>query len=176
MTGIFDVIVRMLSSLRFFSIIQPDERGVRLFCGQVTTNLGPGVYWCWPFIGQIKTRSVVEQVVDLRVQSLTTVDGKSVAAGLKLSYKIVNVCKAFYEVWDLDMAVHAEATGHLALSICERTWEECQDREEIQDEILRSMNSKVKHWGVRVVSTTLNDLCLHRCYRIIGDGSGALTS
>lgn len=90
------------SAFYCWRVIQPHEQGVRTFCGKNPKALDPGLHFMWPLVGEIVVIPVVEQVQDIRSQSVMTKDGKRMALGINIAYEVLNPIKAVYAVQDWD--------------------------------------------------------------------------
>src|SRR4051812_9124743 len=76
-----------------------------LFRGRWDTSiksavLGPGLHGYWPAVTEIKGWTVARQVVNLPTQTTTTKDGKVIAIGAVMVFRIVDVMTIIARTFD----------------------------------------------------------------------------
>ncbi len=128
-----------------FSIIQPDEAGIKLSCGKYICDLEPGLYWYWPLISSIKTTPVKTQEINLDNQ---LIDGIGISG--VIWYIIFNVHDALLNVHDYDEAVPNAAMGIVALHVNEPLLELCEL-------VKNELNELSEEWGIKVTRVTITD-------------------
>ena len=139
-----------------YVIVEPDKKGVLLRCGQVRKVVGPGFYILLPLVDDADIITVVSQVVDLPDVSVQTKDGVAVVASGVVSYRIVDVVKAMYEVLDYDAALRTIGSACLAEAVSKMEWE--GEREGLGGELEEELQLWVRGWGLAVESFVINRL------------------
>ena len=162
-------IASALAAMSPLITVNPDEQGVRVRCGKVRDTLLPGLYWKWPVLDAIITQSVVDTVADLNTQSLTTADMRPVCLSGRLRYRIVDVAKAHFAVYDIDDALIEECEAAVAGAVMDRTLEQAADREDVEEEILEGIQESVRAWGVRVEDFSITNFVPCRTMRLLQD-------
>jgi regulator of protease activity HflC (stomatin/prohibitin superfamily) len=167
-----ELFARLLDNLRELwpvKIIHSYERGVRFKMGQVTEpQLMPGWYLFWPFFWSIYEVSVVEDVLDLPSQSITTKDGKMVTFSANVSYEVTDAVALWTEVQDFEVNLARVACGHLALKVREWEWIELQAKQkELESSLKGTLTTRVKSWGVRVLECRLTDFVQAKQIRLV---------
>lgn len=145
------------------------ERGVFMCCGWTyKKQLSPGV---WPFIPwfmAIEVLPVVEDVIDLPTQSITTSDGRMVSFSANVSYEVTDVVALYTQVQDFGENLSRVAAGHLAMRVREWSWDELQEGQRKLESSLRdTLTTRVKGWGVRILETRLTDMVQAKQFRLI---------
>lgn len=171
MTQLIETITDFLGSLQFFTIITSEDRGVLLRMGKFCRPLNPGFYWHWPIIDEVRTITVVEQVVDLPEQSVTTRDYFTLLVGGTIRYEIFDPRKALLNVQDYDETLQIIAMGSLLSYIARQKRDQILYPEDVEQEILSDLQSDCEHIGLNVVEFRLTNSCIHKVIRVIGDQS-----
>ncbi len=182
MNWLTQLIDRLFSWIPKISIVRPDENGVRITCGRWYRPLLPGLYLWWPPIQEIDIINVMSQIIDLREQSLTTLDGKSIAISGAVEYSIRDVTKAVLKVQDYDRSLPTLCLGKIAEYVESHNFIECKSV--IIKEVLRKeIREHVNAWGIAVkhifvtdnVIATTHRIMLHNITTIFGgDGDESL--
>lgn len=99
----------MLAQAAPWFTVRPWEQGVRLFAGKHRELLAPGFYLKVPILHQAFAYPIRVRTVYVAMQTLRSKDGRTVAIGLILKYKIADLLKV------LDTLHNPESTlAHLA--------------------------------------------------------------
>lgn len=166
MLALLQAVAAGLSSISPLLTVQPDEMGVQVRMGKVRSTLKPGIYFKWPIIDSIYTKSVVDTIAELNTQSLVTTDAKSVALSSRIKYRISDVVKAHFEVYDVDEAITEEAEAAVASAIMDRTLDQC-DYAEIESEVLEHIEEPMRSWGIEVASFSITNFAVCRTIRLL---------
>jgi regulator of protease activity HflC (stomatin/prohibitin superfamily) len=149
--------------------IKSFQRGVLMSCGWTCPRaLKPGLYPFIPWLMDIEAVNVVEDVVDLPSQSITTKDGKTVTFSANVSYEVTDAVAMWTQVQDFGENLSRVACGHLAMKIREWDWEELQDGQRKLEISLRdTLTTRVKGWGVRILECRLTDCVQAKQIRLV---------
>jgi len=142
LTKLFDLLFGWIPR---FTIIDPNEAGIKLSCGKYVGDRGPGLHWYWPIISDVRSVNVTTQEINLANQ---LIDG--VGASGVIWYVIFNVHDALLNVQDYDAALPDAAMGILAAHIGEPLSEL---RKSVKDEL----NETAEMWGIKVIDVTITD-------------------
>ncbi len=149
-------------------VVRSYQKGVPFWLGEVGEEKGAGVYAFVPFFGAFEIVDVVEDVIDLPSQSITTKDGKMVTFSANVSFEVVDAVALWTQVQDFGENLSRVACGHLALKIREWTWDELQEGQRKLELSLRdTLTTRVKPWGVRVLECRLTDCVQAKQFRLI---------
>ena len=141
-----------------FTIVQPDEKGVRVTCGGWVENLDPGLHWYWPMLTTMDTVNVSPQFIDLPNQYVTTDDGDTVAISGVVGYHIIDPKEALYNVQDYDVSLPNLAMGIIASKV---------GSDSLTDDVLAELNNRAEPWGIEIDSVIITDYAECWCVRLI---------
>ena len=162
-------IIDFIIELKGFVVIRCYERGVRFRNGRVTEGqLVPGVFFYVPLLWSIEVVPIVEDVIDLPTQSITTADGKMVSFSANISFTVEDAVLLYTEVQDFGENLSRVACGHLAMRVREWSWEELQSSQRKLESSLRdTLTTRVKGWGVRILECRLTDCVQAKQIRLV---------
>lgn len=150
-------------------IIRNTHRGVK-WSRRKPKELGPGVRWYWPLVSDVEVIPVARQALGLSTQTLTTKDGKTVAAGGVVVYHIHNVLLAIGEKnYDVDDTI-AEVSRAAIVSVVNQ-WkfnELFADLDDIKVDLTKECRKQLRKFGVAVESAALTDFCTCRPISLLG--------
>lgn len=154
-------------------IVHSYQQGVRFWLGKDVQELGPGCYFFPPFFGSIEIVDVAEDVITLPVNSITTLDGRSISFSANIVFRIRSARKKYTKVQDFETSLDALASGHLAACARGQTWTDIHaSQDELEQEVRAKLNRTVRKWGVRIIAVHLTDMVEARSYRLFGDAAG----
>jgi regulator of protease activity HflC (stomatin/prohibitin superfamily) len=137
-------------------LVNPDESGVRVTLGSRIRPTPPGWWLYWPVVQLCQKLTTVIQVVDLREQGLTTVDGVSLAISGAVEYTIRDAVKAILQVTDVDKNLPTLCLGKIAEYVERNTYADCTS-EKIKAELRKEIREHVNAWGVAVKHIYVTD-------------------
>jgi len=147
------VILENLMTLLPFVVIYSFEGGVKWTLGKKPRALGPGFHWKIWFVHEIEVISVVDEYMDLPIQSVITKDGQLVCFSVIIGYKITDPVKHFCEVSDFKEATEGVAMQHLALRVREQNYEELtNDLKALETSLRGTLTTRVRAWGTEIFS------------------------
>jgi len=153
----------------FWRVIQPNQAGVRTFCGLFPSTLKQGLHFVCPVLGDITVMDIKDQVKDVRSQTLTTADGVSVAVGLSVRYDILDIYRAIYEVHDFDESLSNECVGILDDYVSQHTFAECCNPAEMCGYAVNELRKVVTaRWGLRILRVRRSDFGRCPAVRMMG--------
>ena len=164
-----ELLVQFISSFRCLYTITPGQAGVLCRLGKFKRTLGPGLYFVTPFIDDFTIVPTAEQINDLRAQSITTSDGKSVLISGKIRYVVTDAAAAIHNVLNFDDSLADEALGLIATEGMKRTWIQCLSHEDLANEIEKDIRRTAKVWGISISGFTITDMVEHRVVRVEGN-------
>lgn len=173
MTGTFvEIVFNNLMQLLPFTIILSYERGVRWVIGKNPKELLPGFHWKVWFIHKIDRVNIVDEVVDLPVQSVVTQDEKLVCFSVNIGFRVTDAVKHICSVQDFVESTKGLAMTHLAKKVRERTLKELtDDLNKVERSLEGTLTTRFKDWGTEVFSVGFTDFAeVPRQMRIFTDG------
>jgi len=170
---LIDLIVTFIHDILPWKIVNQWEKGVHLRTGKFLRVVEPGLRFKFSFFDQILTTSVITQTVNLKPQTVTSFDEKSVVLTTIVRYHIFDVEKFLLGVMHAN-DVLVDTTQGIIRDIVERTtWEELVD---LNKRVTPEVNKQVKKWGIYVELISFPDLGEIKTYRIMTDGGKEMTS
>lgn len=155
------LIDRLLSIFPRLVIIAPDETGVRytprFVRGVRVKSLTSGWWICWPLIQNIETIRCKTQVVDLRPQSVWTMDRQDMTVSGAVRYRVRSAQKALLEVYDYDQNIQAVALGIIQRYIREHRLQDLNTRQ-IEEETLKGVRKASEGWGLWIERVYVTDI------------------
>lgn len=152
-------------------IVEPDEAGVRTTLGSHIKALTPGWYFYWPLIQREYVIGVTAQVVDLRAQSLTTLDDKSIAISGAIEYGVRDIEKASFNIQDFDRSLPILCLGKIAEYVESHNLRDCRSVA-IKGVLRKEIREHVSMWGISVKHIFITDNVPAKTYRIMLNNVG----
>lgn len=164
---LIDLIVTFIHDILPWKIVDQWEEGVHLVNGKFHRVVKPGVNFKFPFFHQIIVTPVITQTVNLKPQTLTTLDEKTIVLSSIVRYHIHDVEKFLLNVMHAN-DVLVDTTQGIIRDIVEYTnWEDLNDLTNI---VTPEVNEEVEKWGISVETVKFPDLGQIVTYRIMSDG------
>ncbi|MBI5466322.1 MAG: slipin family protein [Candidatus Kerfeldbacteria bacterium] len=148
----------LLSGIR---IVQQYQRGVVFRFGRIVGGKEPGLNWIIPIIESL--RIIDLRTVTLRVpaQKIITKDNVSVDISAVAYYKIIDPVKSIVAIQDVREAIDQVAQTSLRNIVGKFQLDEIlSEREAINKEITKILDSYTEQWGVVVSSVDIKDIQL----------------
>lgn len=171
MQALIDFLMANLRALWPIARVYAWEQGLLVRCGHAKRELAPGIHWRWWFIDEVFRQVATEFTVELKPASITTRDGRAVALGANLSYRIVSIRKLWMNCAYFADSVKNLALGQLTTACLERDWAELvTGRDLLHAGLLAALKAAVAPWGVEITRLQLTHLVEAPAYQLLGDG------
>ena len=149
-------IILLANSIR---ILKEYERGVVLRFGKFHTVKDPGIRLILPWIDKMTKMQLRIVTKDIPSQEVITKDTVSVKVNAVLYFKIVDPKKAFLEVEEYLMATFQIAQTTLRSVLGQADLDDLlAERDKLNVEIQRIVDSLTEPWGVAVTSIEIKDI------------------
>ena len=168
---LIELIVTFIHDFLPFKIVNQWEEGVKLKFGKFIKVVGPGLNWKIPFFEQVWVTPVITQTVNLKSQTVTTLDEKSVVLSSIVRYQIHDVQKFLLGVMHANDVLVDTTQGIIRDIVENTTWNDLVD---LTKNVTPEVNEQVKKWGITVELISFPDLGEITTYRIISDGKDHL--
>lgn len=167
MADLFQKILDFLLEFLPVRIVREWEQGVRSFCGRMQDEpLTAGVWWFWPFLGDIHIQPCVDEVVETELQTVTIQDGTSLTFSLAVRYRVKDAVAMFRAVREHDDSILEairSAAGWAA------TWSD--DLENAQAHLAEATEKQARKymrgWGIEIRSVAIINLTTSPVLRLM---------
>lgn len=143
----------------FFTIIDQNERGIRLGFGKFKKVLEPGIRWNIPIYHTVWTVNVTHRVQDIPPQSLISKDNVSFSIDGSFQYQVVDPKKALLEVEDYRFALQERCKMQLRNDLSSMNIDDIlHHREGISNRLIKKMEDIPKDWGIVISQINIRDI------------------
>lgn len=149
-----------------WTVVPATHAGVKFVRGKRVVAFGAGIQIWWPAATEIKTYPVVRQAVDLRTQTCVTVDDKVIAVGGLIVYRISDIKAILGQTFDPDNTIKDICAGAIHDVCAAYTWEAMREIH-FTKELRRTMQKRLRPYGVHVMRATITDLAPCRVLRLV---------
>lgn len=163
---LIDLLVTFINDFLPFKIVNQWERGVHLRFGKFLRVVGPGIRRKVPFFDNIITTPVITQTVNLRSQTVTSKDEKSIVLSSIVRYHINDVEKFLLGVMHANDVLVDTTQGIIRDIVENTTWDDLID---LTNTVTPSVHKQVEKWGIEIEQISFPDLGEIVTYRIISD-------
>lgn len=158
----------IFNSFKIWVIIQPWESGLRVRLGKKIKKLNKGMYFKIPYLDSVYVQEIRLRVVAMPVQTMTTLDDKTVTLTAVLGYTIDDVEKLYQTLYHPEQTIINIAMSQ-SVDYVNRTNLKEINFNEIQDIILKEIN--LMDYGIEVSYYKMTNFAAVRTYRLIQDGN-----
>lgn len=164
---LIDLIVTFINDILPWKIVDQWEEGVHLRTGKFKRVVRPGLNFKAPFFDQIITTPVITQTVNLKPQTVTSQDDKSVVLTSIVRYHINDVEKFLLGVMHANDVLVDTTQGIIRDVVEGCRWDDLYDLGSV---VTPEVNEQVTKWGITVEQISFPDLGEIKTYRIMSDG------
>lgn len=164
---LIDLIVTFINDILPWKIVDQWEEGVHLRTGKFKRVVRPGLNFKVPFFDQIITTPVITQTVNLKPQTVTSQDDKSVVLTSIVRYHINDVEKFLLGVMHANDVLVDTTQGIIRDVVEGCRWDDLYDLGSV---VTPEVNEQVTKWGITVEQISFPDLGEIKTYRIMSDG------
>lgn len=161
--GIFNWLIKLF---QWWVIVMPWEKGIRIRLGKKWTLLNEGIYLKLPIIDRIYIQSTANRIIAGPVQTLTTMDGKTLTVSVTIGYCIEDVSKLYQKVFHTELTITNMVLGQVSQFIANNNLEVCSPKA-IEEFIKKEI--KISDLGICNVSAKITGYALVKTYRLISD-------
>lgn len=174
---LIDLLIQWIRLLKPFCVVTPCKEGVVCLWGKEVRQIandngmfGTGFHWIIPFgIEQVYDLSMATRLAELQAQALVTKDGKSVIAGLIITYRVCNVSKAIFSVWDAFSAAQDACQANFAQAVLAADYDYLRT-DAFADSLTEACRVQGFKYGFEIERVRLHELAPARTFRLIGNG------
>jgi regulator of protease activity HflC (stomatin/prohibitin superfamily) len=153
------IVLLIVYSIR---ILREYERGVIFLLGRFWKVKGPGLILVIPFIQQIVRMDLRTRVLDVPPQDVISKDNVSVRVNAVVYFRVMDAEKAVIQVEHFEMATSQLAQTTLRSVVGQHDLDEMlAEREKLNNEIQRILDSQTDAWGIKVSNVELKHIDLN---------------
>lgn len=169
---LIDLVVTFINDILPFKIVNQWEEGVHLRNGKFRRAVKPGLNGKLPFFDSIITTPVITQTVNLKSQTVTSRDEKSIVLSTIVRYHVHDVEKFLLGVMHANDVLVDTTQGIIRDIVEDTSWDELVD---LTKRVTPVVNNQVNKWGITVQLVSFPDLGEITTYRVITDGKEITT-
>lgn len=167
---LFDVLVQFAGLFKPFTILTPNKKAVVCRWGKEVRQLETGFHWIWPFgVEEIFDLSMATRLAELASQALVTADGKQITAGIIITYRVHDISKALFSVWDAFSAAQDACQANFAQAVLATVYNELRT-EAFADRLTVECRKQGFKYGFEIEKVRICELAPSRTIRLIGSG------
>jgi len=164
---LIDLIVTFIHDILPWKIVDQWEQGVYLRTGKFSKVVYPGLNFKIPFFDQILTTPVITQTVNLKPQTVTSEDEKSIVLTSIVRYHIHDVQRFLLGVMHANDVLVDTTQGIIRDMVEGCKWDDLYDLGSV---VTPEVNEQVNKWGITVEQISFPDLGQIVTYRLMTDG------
>lgn len=166
---LIDLLIECLGLFRFWHIVDPYEEALVLRFGKLHRHLKPGFNWVIPLgVETALSEHTVPAIHSLGNESVTTVDGKSIAFHAIVTFQVRDIEKLLLKVEDGNHAVMDACSGEVARILRQSTLDEI-NKPDMLDKLTDAARKRGFRYGVEIMSVQLASMTVCRAIRIMGE-------
>lgn len=150
----------------WWTIVAPWEQALRVRLGKQKVLLQAGIHLKVPGVHAIYKQSVRMRAVASPVQTLTTLDGKTLTLSGSIGYCVTDLEKLYETLHHADDTIRNLCMGAIAQYVHTHNLRECEPAK-IEEKALAVV--ELKQYGLGSVKLYVTDFALVKTYRFIAD-------
>ncbi len=159
LVAIVVIVLAALVALSGLRLVNQYERGVIFRLGRLQGAKGPGVFWIWPFISNMRKIDLRIVTIELPAQEGVTRDNVTVRVSAVVYFYVVNPNDAVNNVLDYYRATVQIAQTTLRNVIGQSELDQVlSGREEINRKIQAIIDEHTERWGIKVTAVEVKDV------------------
>ncbi len=167
MSIIKDLIDWLQKLFQWWVIVMPWEKGIRIRLGKHVKLLESGIYLKFPIIDRVYVQNMAKRVMAGPVQTLTTLDGKTLTIAMTVGYCISDIQKLYMKLYHTEMTIVNMILGEVSDFVANNKSENCRPKE-IESYIADEL--KIDDLGIGEVKVAVTGYAVVKTYRLIQDG------
>ncbi len=124
MSTFFQWLIDIFRDVKFWFLVNPWERAVRVRLGKNTFVLGPGFHWKLPVIDEVYMVNTRLRLGPSSTQTISAKDGKVITAGVQLGFSITDPLLALSSYLHPENSLAVLVHNHVAEYIMDHAVEE----------------------------------------------------
>lgn len=150
---------------KWWVVVAPWERGVRVRLGKTATELTPGPHWRIPFLDRIYVQSIRLRTIYETNQTVSTADHKVVTVSFAVQLVVADIIKLYNAVYNPEVTLATLVMGEVARVIAATSSTEITPV--LLTERVNAMLPTIANWGLAELRFELVGFAFVRTYRIL---------
>jgi regulator of protease activity HflC (stomatin/prohibitin superfamily) len=134
------------------------------------TAHGPGLLCYWPLVSILDLYPTVRQTDDLRSQTITTADGKTIAVSGLITYEVYDLLKLLPTTFEPAKAISEITLTAIHDALARMTWVEMtaeQQKGTLETKLRNAAKKQLDDYGVKVLRVQLTDMAPCRVLKVL---------
>lgn len=134
------------------------------------TAHGAGLHVYWPLVSAWEVYPTARQTDDLRTQTITTADGKTIAVSGLITYEVYDLLKLLPTTFEAAKAISEITLTSIHDVLSRMTWEEMcleQRKGTLETKLRNATKRQLDDYGVKVVRVQLTDMAPARVIKLV---------
>jgi regulator of protease activity HflC (stomatin/prohibitin superfamily) len=155
----FIIVVLIVIVLLGVRVVQQYQKGVVFRFGKIVGQKEPGLSWVIPFIDQVRRVDLRTITLPIPPQKIITKDNVSVDVSAVAYYKITDAVKSLVEIQSVINAINQISQTSVRNIVGKFQLDEIlSERETINSEITKVLDSHTEAWGVVIPVVEIKDI------------------
>lgn len=172
MSTIFQWLIDLLRDARFWFVVEPWEKAVRVRAGKNAVVKGPGVHLKWPLIDEVYVINTRLRLADGASQTISTRDGKIITISVQLGFSIHDPLQALATYQKPEYSLSVLVHNCVADYLFEVESSEDIDTADMEESILSGLKDIAPNDGITVEFVKVTNLITSspaRTIRLVND-------
>ncbi len=154
--------------LQWWFTVMPWEQAIRVRKGNITKVLNAGLYLKIPFIDSVYIQTTRMRMIDIPMQTLSTIDGNTITIKSAIGYTINDIMILYNSLYHPEMSLSSMVMGYIGEYVRKNAIAEITP-----ENISLSVNSQInqENYGLKDVSVRITTFAIVKTFRLIQDGS-----
>lgn len=168
MNQVKDFLEYILNAIKFWVIVQPWEKGLRVRNGKYVKKMDGGMYFRIPYIDSVYIQSVRLRVVSLPIQTLTSKDLNAITLNSAIGYSIVDIEKIYATLYHPELTLANMAMSEVSDYVYKNDLKDLHPQE-IENAVINKLSAG--DYGIKVEYFRMTNFAVVKTFRLIQDQS-----
>lgn len=155
---------RFTEAFKWFWILQPWEQALRVRAGRKIKKFNGGIHFKIPYVDFIFKQNCRLRLSEIRPQTVTTLDSKTITLAGALAYRVDDVAPLYMKLHMAEDAIARKAQGIISRYIAWHEFKDCSPQK-VMDHVDATL--KLGEYGLVDVEFILKDFAVVKTYRFI---------
>lgn len=151
-----DLMRAVMSLFPRILIVRKTHAGVKFAMGSRVRVMHPGLHWVFPLLDEYEVVPVERQTANLDGQYLVTLDGRTIAVGGIVVYRVSCVESLLTNTWDYEDTINDFAMAAIKSVVTSHVMGDLLGPG-VDDQLRDRLAASLDHYGVEVIEFTLSD-------------------